>query len=627
MTQLSGFVDALRERLSIAEVIGRRLDWDKRRSNPGKGDYWACCPFHGEKTPSFHVEDRKGFFYCFGCHEKGDIVNFLMKLDRLSFREAVEVLAREAGMEVPQQSPADREREQKRGGLIEAMDAAQRFYRAQLGSAAAREARAYLDRRGLTQDTLARFGLGYALRGRALTEHLQGKGFETGLLIEAGLTGKGDDGSVYDRFRDRITFPIHDARGRMIAFGGRAMAADAQAKYLNSPETPLFSKSRTLFNLSEARTACGKGAPLIVAEGYMDVIALHQFGFEGAVAPLGTALTEDQLGMLWRCADEPILALDGDTAGQRAADRAARLALPRLEPGKTLRFAILPSGQDPDDLLRASGPAAMHSLISGAETLSQFLWRLESEARSLDTPERRADFDQRVRALLDTIQNPDIRSHYREAFREKRRELFRPAPESRGGFTRGRDTKFPVRRLAALPETKRSRVAADTARDAFETLEEAILREAFAAPPELIEIAETLQGMQFRDSVLDSLRGGLISAAFDIVDQNAEITAASLLPAIAKRLPVEHLDALTTLVKSSSREGGAHLNVALDRYRALCARELERADMAGATQDDVAMLRLTRAKIACEEALGKLVPTQTTDEKVTVQDFIDRKGW
>lgn len=630
------YIDQLRDRLSIAEVVGKRLDWDQRKSNPARGDYWACCPFHGEKSPSFHVDDRKGYYYCFGCQEKGDALGFVMKLDNLAFHETIELLARDAGMPPPENDPIARKREEQRSGLVEAMEAAQSFFVMQLGSSAAREARAYLERRALRPDIIERFGLGYApAQSGALSAFLKDKGFDRAILLEAGLIGRREDGSEYDRFRDRIQFPIRDPKGRVIAFGGRAMSDQAQAKYLNSPETPLFSKGRTLFNFGPARMAAGKGQPLIVAEGYMDVIALAQAGFEAAVAPLGTALTEEQLTLLWRVADEPVMALDGDSAGQRAADRAARLALPRLEPGKTLRFALMPDGVDPDDLIRASGAEAMRALIDSAEALSAFIWRHETDSRPLDTPERRADFDQRIRAVIDTISNPDVRSHYRDDFRDRRTVLF---PRKGGGGGNAGQSKpwnpREFRNAAPAPpreETRRSGLAIPQSGSPAAVLEEAILRLALSAPDELSACCDSLAATEFANRTLDSIRGALISAIFDMADRETGIKMAVLHDEIGRRLPPERRVALTELCGSISYGGDkSALPAALARYHAIKAREAERRDASErfeTAQDNGVVDRLMSAKSAYDTELQRVVPVVTAEEEASVQSFIDQESW
>ena len=396
------FLDEIRARVPLSRVIGRRVTWDLRRSNQAKGDWWAPCPFHHEKTASFHVDDQKGFYYCFGCHAKGDALTFLKEAEGMGFMEAVAALAAEAGLAMPERTPEARQQADRRTQLYEVMERAVRWFRLQLQTAAAGAARDYLAGRGLDEAAADRFGLGFAPPARrALTEALTARGLAPALLAEAGLTILPDDGGQpYDRFRDRIIFPIRDGQGRAIALGGRAMDPGARAKYLNSPETPLFDKGRSLYNLQPARAAVGKGQPLLVAEGYMDVIALVRAGFEGAVAPLGTAITEDQLRLMWRVSPEPVIALDGDAAGLRAAMRLVDLALPLTGPGQALRFAILPPGLDPDDLIRAQGAAAMRAVLDGARPLVDLLWQRETEGRVFDSPERRAALDHALKARL-----------------------------------------------------------------------------------------------------------------------------------------------------------------------------------------------------------------------------------
>ncbi len=434
MSLPAGFLDDLRERTSLTQVVGRKVMWDNKKSNPGKGDMWAPCPFHQEKTASFHVDDRKGFYYCFGCHAKGDAIGFVKDTENVGFMEAVEILAREAGMPVPKSSPQEQERADVRKTLAEVMEHAVNFYRMQLHSAKAAEARAYLEKRGLPESTLERFEIGFASDARtALFEALTAKSIPAEQIIEAGLCIKPDDGGKpYDRFRGRIMFPIRDARGRCIAFGGRAMDPNARAKYLNSNETPLFDKGRSLYNHGPAREASGKANALIVAEGYMDVIALVQAGFEHSVAPLGTAITENQLAMIWRICPEPVIALDGDNAGIKAAQRLIDLALPLLEAGKSLRFCILPEGLDPDDLIRAQGAEAMQKLIDNAQPMVDLLWQRETEGKIFDSPERRTALDASLRKSIQQIKDPSLRGHYGAAINERRQTLFAPAQTQTG---------------------------------------------------------------------------------------------------------------------------------------------------------------------------------------------------
>ncbi|MEO1468252.1 MAG: DNA primase, partial [Pseudomonadota bacterium] len=445
------FLDEIRSRLTLSDVVGRKVTWDRRKSQPAKGDHWAPCPFHQEKTASFHADDRKGFYHCFGCGVSGDVFTFVTESENLSFPEAVERLAEEAGVAMPSREGGARGREadSRRAALIEVMEDAVRFFRRSLASGAGRSARDYVAGRGLAAETVERFELGYAPEGGQLAERLAaaGKidlGVEAGLVIvpeedDARRAGRGK--APFDRFRGRLMFPIRDARGRCIAFGARALREGQQAKYLNSPETPLFSKGRQLYNAGPARAAAAKAGTVIVAEGYMDVIALSAAGFGHACAPLGTAMTADQLQLVWKMAGEPVVALDGDTAGLRAAHKLIDLALPMLAAGRSLGFCLMPEGQDPDDVVRAGGPGAMQRLVEGALPLVEMLWRREVEAGPLDTPERRADFDRRLRACLERIEDRDVRDHYRAAFAERRRALFaarrEPAPAGGGAPPRG----------------------------------------------------------------------------------------------------------------------------------------------------------------------------------------------
>ena len=377
------FLEQLRSRLPVSDVVGRRVKLVKA----GR-EFKGLSPFNKEKTPSFYVNDQKGFFHDFSSGKHGDIFDFVMETEGVAFPEAVERLAGLAGMQMPKSSPEEAAREKRRAGLHEIMDMAARFFEAALAGRAGAQARAYLDRRGLTPATRTAFRLGYAPGERtALRGHLVGQGVPMADLIEAGLLIAGDGiPEPYDRFRDRIMFPIEDARGKVIAFGGRALSADAPAKYLNSPETPLFHKGAVLFNHHRARAAAHGAGAVVAVEGYVDAIALVQAGIGHVVAPLGTALTPDQIALMWRMADEPVLCFDGDKAGQRAANRAVDTALPALAPGRSLRFAFLPDGQDPDDLVRAGGRAAMEEVLAAARPLVDVLWMRESAAQPLDTP-------------------------------------------------------------------------------------------------------------------------------------------------------------------------------------------------------------------------------------------------
>jgi DNA primase len=481
-----GFVDELRARLTLSSVVGRKVTWDRKKSNAAKGDWWAPCPFHQEKTASFHADDRKGFYYCFGCQAKGDVIGFVRETENLSFLEAVERLAREAGMATPAPDPQAAARADRASQLVAVMEQAVRHYRMLLRSGAGGAARDYLAGRGLTGDALDRWEIGFAPDGgQALWSHLTGAGVAPDLIIEAGLALPAEGGKPpWDRFRDRILFPIRDGRGRAIAFGGRAMQKDARAKYLNSPETPLFDKGSTLYNLGPAREAAAKGAPVILAEGYMDVIALAEAGFPGAVAPLGTAVTDRQLDLLWRLAPDPVVSLDGDAAGQRAAGRVIDLALPRLSPSRTLRFAVLPGGLDPDDLIRAQGPAAMQTVLDAARPLVDVLWQRRTDSVDTATPEARAALDTALRADVARIADAGLRTQYEREMRDRLWALFRPAQgtgaRSRATARRGQQAPAATTPLAS---TRVSLLAADADAD---HVREAVILAALVAHPDLL---------------------------------------------------------------------------------------------------------------------------------------------
>jgi DNA primase len=426
------FLDELRARLPASEVVGRRVKLKKA----GR-EFKGLSPFQQEKSPSFFVNDEKQAWFDFSSGLNGNIFDFVMKTEGVSFPEAVERLASMAGMALPAATPDAARHEQRRKTLHDVMELAAKFFADTLASRHGAKARGYLGDRAITPATQLQFRLGYAPPDRfALKEHLGAQGISTGDMVEAGLLIGGDDIPVpYDRFRDRVMFPITDARGRVIAFGGRALEKDVPAKYLNSPETPLFHKGDNLYNLATARQATHNGSPLIVVEGYVDVIAMVTAGFGGAVAPLGTALTENQLALLWRMADEPILCFDGDRAGQKAAYRAADLALPALLPGKSLRFALLPEGQDPDDLARSGGRGAIEEVISAARPLADMLWSREIEGGSFVTPERRAALEARIGELSNGIRDEVVRRYYRQDLAERLQRTF--APQGGGGYGRG----------------------------------------------------------------------------------------------------------------------------------------------------------------------------------------------
>jgi DNA primase len=427
------FLDELRARLPVSHVVGRRVKLKKA------GREWkGLSPFNQEKTPSFTVNDQKGFYQDFSSGKHGDIFSFVMETEGVSFPEAVERLAGIAGVPMPKASKEAAAQEARRKTLYEIIELAAKFFEATLASRAGAVARGYLADRGISPATQLRFRLGYASNERfALKEHLGKQGVSVGDMIEAGLLISGDDIPVpFDRFRERVMFPITDLRGRTIAFGGRALAKDVAAKYLNSPETPLFHKGSNLYNGAAARAAAHQGESVIAVEGYVDVIAMVTAGFPAAVAPLGTALTEEQLGLLWKMADEPILCFDGDTAGRRAAYRAVDLALPRLSPGKSLRFALLPEGQDPDDLVRSGGRGALAEVLGAARPLAEVLWQRETEAGAFDTPERRAALEARIGEIAGSIAHEAVRKYYRQDLQDRLGLLFTRASGKRDTFGR-----------------------------------------------------------------------------------------------------------------------------------------------------------------------------------------------
>ena len=457
MSLPNGFLDELRSRICLSDVVGRKVQWDLRKSNQARGDMWAPCPFHQEKTASFHVDDNKGFYYCFGWQAKGDAIGFIKETENVNFIEAVEILASEVGLQMPEFDPKSKEKADRNKILLEIMEQSVNFFRLTLNSNQGKHALEYLKKRGLSSDAIERFEIGFAPADQTtLTQKLTDKGYDLDAIIETGMSVKSDESNrLYDRFRGRIMFPIRDSRGRCIAFGGRSLDPAARAKYLNSPETPLFDKGSNLYNLVNARSAVGRGEPLIVTEGYMDVIALDSGNFNGAIAPLGTAITEKQLQLMWRISPEPIIALDGDKAGLRAAYRLIDLSLPLLRTGKALRFSIMPEGKDPDDLIRNEGASLFKNLIDEAVPMVDLIWRRETEGKSFDSPERRAGLDKSVSDAIALIKEKNLKNHYRDALFQARRQFF--------GIQNTRKTEFKSNsRLMPQSNTKSSfLVAAD----------------------------------------------------------------------------------------------------------------------------------------------------------------------
>ncbi len=419
----------LRDRLTLSEVIGRKV----KLTRAGR-EYKACCPFHGEKSPSFYVNDDKQFYHCFGCGAHGDAVGFVMQHNNLSFIEAVEVLAAQAGMEVPQQSAQEVEASKREKSLYALMDDATKFFEKNLREAKSPDALRYLKERGLSDDVIAAFRLGYSpADGQALRTYLKALEYTDDQMIEAGVVRKSDQGrEPYSFFRDRVMFPVADRRGRVVAFGGRVLpehmrpipaGGNKPPKYINSAETTLFHKGRMVYGESHARQAAADGQKIVVVEGYLDVIACFEAGWRGAVAPLGTALTDDQILNLWKMipGEEkfPILCFDGDGAGQRAAVRAAENLLPHLKPNHSAKFAFLPPGQDPDSLSRGQGSKALGEVLDSAIPLVEFLWNHHVAGKSFDTPELRAGLEKTLEDLTLRIADRSVQQYYRQAFRDR----------------------------------------------------------------------------------------------------------------------------------------------------------------------------------------------------------------
>ena len=493
-----GFLEELRARISVSQVVGRKVSWDMKKSNQSKGDMWAPCPFHQEKTASFHVDDRKGFYYCFGCHAKGDAISFVKETENVNFIEAVEILAKEAGLQMPQQDPLAKEKSSYRDELFKIMELSVRFYQRSLSSAKGERAREYIKSRQLTSKIIDDFELGFAANNRTdLFDYLSDKNIPEQHIIDTGMCLRPDDGgTVYDRFRDRIMYPIRDSRGRCIAFGGRAMSKNARAKYLNSPETKLFDKGRSLYNFSTARAALNSQSSLIVAEGYMDVIALSQANFKASVAPLGTAITKDQLTLIWRISPEPVIALDGDRAGIGAAYRLVDVALPLIETGKTIKFALMPEGYDPDDLIKERGRDAMQNFVDQSISLADLLWRRETDGFSFNNPEARAELDKRLDVALSNIRDRQLKYHYQQHFKDLKWDAF---------------TKKSGKKSSAIQDNTSARTAvkgsfiANSDKKNFISLKEKVILAILVKYPNLIERnKEKLMAMEwiYKDHVL-----------------------------------------------------------------------------------------------------------------------------
>jgi DNA primase len=622
------FLEDLKSRLPVSEVVGRRVSLKKA------GREWkGLSPFNKEKTPSFFVNDQKAAWFDFSSGKNGNIFDFVMQTEGVPFPEAVERLASMAGVPLPQSTPEAEAREERRKTLHDIVEIAAKFFEATLASRAGAKARGYLADRGIEPTTQLQFRVGYAPPERfGLKEHLGAQGVSTEDMIEAGLLVSGADIPVpYDRFRDRVMFPITDLRGRTIAFGGRALEKDVPAKYLNSPETPLFHKGANLYNGASARQAAHDGRPLIVVEGYIDVIAMVSAGYPASVAPLGTALTEDQLALIWKMTDEPVLCFDGDAAGRRAAYRVVDLALPHIKPGKTVKFALLPEGQDPDDLLRSGGPEAVGEVIGAARPLADMLWQRETEAGSFDTPERRAGLDQRVAEVTNQINDASVRKYYRQDLDERVRTLFAPAPrpanenrrawESRpGARDRWKGRRSPAQR--EVPAVPSARLAASPIvrgmRSALPPREALILLALVNHPWLLDTHAEDLAALEFRHADGDRLRAAILDAAAT----EHPVSPAAMRTAIAARgqgaLLTRVEQAITHTSDWPARDAAAPEDVtlwwthvvSLHRKSRTLHKELKAAERALGSEpneENLAWLRDIQARLAALEGSEALI--------------------
>jgi DNA primase len=535
------FLDELRSRVGLSAFIGRRVKLTRK----GR-EHSGLCPFHNEKTPSFTVH--------------GDVIGYVMRTENLSFPEAIERLADEAGIPVPVSSPAERETARRQATLYQVMEAACGYFETSLHGAGGREALAYLRNRGLDDDAIARFRLGFAPDSRsALKTALLGDEIEVGQLIEGGLLIKPDDGrDPYDRFRGRVTFPITDRRGRVIAFGARALG-DVEPKYLNSPDTPLFHKGQVLYGMATAWPAARKSDRLVVVEGYMDVIALVRAGIEAAVAPLGTALTEAQIALMWNMAPEPVLCFDGDAAGQRAAARAAERALPLLKPGNSLRFVTLPAGDDPDTLIAARGPGVFEELLANALPLDRVIWDMETMGQRLDTPERLAGLENRLEQRAFAIEDKKVQYQYLAAFRQRLRDAARERAANTYG-ARGFGQRGGSRGNAAHYARSATRPPPAPPEAASRRREQAVLATILNHFSLLDEFDETIGTLYFSDPVLDKLRQEILLLYVRTPDLDSEAVERHLMETgCAQGLQVVLTPAVYASARSARSESDAKM--------------------------------------------------------------------
>ncbi len=605
MTLTPQWLDELRARTVLSSLIGKSI----KVTRAGR-EHKACCPFHNEKTPSFTINDDKGFYHCFGCGAHGDAIRWMTEQRGLSFMDAVKELAASAGMDLPAPDPRAAARAEAAITLRDVTEASATWFSERLADGEGTDARAYLAKRGLTAATIATFGLGYAPDARGRLREVLGKygdalAVESGMLIQPPEDAPKDRQTPYDRFRGRLMIPIRDPRGRTIAFGGRILGP-GEPKYLNSPDTPLFDKGRTLYNLDRAAPAARKAGRLIVVEGYMDVIALAQAGIEEAVAPLGTALTENQIELAWRQVQVPVLAFDGDAAGQRAALRAATRALPLLRPGHSLSFVTLPAGKDPDDIVRGGGAAAFDALAASPQPLVDLLWQTALTERADDTPESRAGVRARLFEWADSIADRDVGAHYRQAFRDRLDDAFfaprqRPQRAAGSGYS-------PLRKDGKRGYLPPERAPTASLRDVGDSIDarliEAVVAGLLRYPARIAPHAEALARLPIADTGTAKLLESMIDVAFG---PHSGLDSAGLLTILADTAVYNRASALLradivqfSFTQAAAKAAETAAGEATDRENAALAMRAQR-DLDEAIATLVAWPEVERALIAATE--------------------------
>jgi len=627
------FLEELKSRLRPSDVIGKSVKLRRQ----GR-EYAGLSPFTKEKSPSFFVNDDKGFYHCFSSGKHGDIISFLQETERLTFTEAIERLASEAGMTLPEPDARAAQEDKKRQGLGDWMELAAAWFEAELRRPIGQAARAYLERRGLPESEWSRFHIGFAPNNRTgLKDYLIAKGAQPGDLVEAGvLIAPEDGGAPYDRFRDRIIFPITDTRGKVVSFGGRAMDPAARAKYLNGPETSLFHKGRLLYGLYEARkilhaaqaAAPTESNPLVVVEGYMDVIACHRAGV-AAVAAMGTAMTEEQMEVLWRLHPEPTLCFDGDKAGQRAAHRAIDRALALLKPGRSFLFSMPVGGKDPDDILRDQGPAALKAQLSDTKPFVQALFERERDVEPFDTPEQRTNLKVRLRTLAATIADKDLAHAYKEELLDRLDEMRAARRVKTDASDAGRQLsrqrwdntprKFGKPRIEG--STAEGRAAAQALQHAPKPFSAALLIAAIRDPKVVDDRIEVLMNQGLGDARLDGIAHELVNLRMEVDHVETGM--------VRGRLASIGYDAGVLALLERSAAGVKALDVAQS-----AAQNPEEAIRVLWSQAFDLLIRLTALERAVDDAKIDLVDDsdfqtllRLKTERDAVKRLIDSGGW